>query len=224
MNSRSIPVWKDPFNAGFELFDPKEIVFNEGVTILTGCNGAGKSTLLRCIESNLVKDHIPCMKFNNFNSYNRTIERALFKGRYDVVSTAVISSEGENITIGLGDKVKRIHDFLENGEYDELPFGFLDEKKEEVKSKERWILLDAIDSGWSIDNIIVFKQLLEAIQEDAVQLGVTVYIIITANSYEMCIWHRCIDVYTGEYITFANYDAYKEYILMTAARKEQRNN
>ena len=54
------------------------------------------------------------------------------------------------------------------------------EDSEENKSKERWIILDALDSGYSIDNIIDFKDyILNLILEKSEQLNVETYIIIT---------------------------------------------
>lgn len=51
--------------------------------------------------------------------------------------------------------------------------------------KERWIPLDAIDSGLSVD----------------------------ANEYEMAGNESCFDVYSGKYIDLPDYEAYRMFIL-----------
>ena len=84
-------------------------------------------------------------------------------------------------------------------------------------------MFDAIDSGYSIDNIVELKRdLLQTILKDCARRNQTVYIIISANSYEMVAGESCLDVWSGDYISFDNYDEYKKYIIKTRTRKDKR--
>lgn len=53
--------------------------------------------------------------------------------------------------------------------------------------------------------------------------NVEVYIVVSANSYEMASGEQCLDVWSGKYITFEDYEDYRRYILKTRARKKQQN-
>lgn len=89
--------------------------------------------------------------------------------------------------------------------------------------KERWILLDAVDSGLSVDNIIDLKeQLFKTILEEY-NFGNEIYILISANEYEMARDEQCFDVYNGKYITFKDYEEYRKFILESKKWKEQRS-
>lgn len=99
-------------------------------------------------------------------------------------------------------------------------------KKTEVEnekelSNERWFLFDAIDSGLSTDNVIelkeyLFKQIFDNSDEKEI------YIVVSANEYEMANGEQCFDVMEGKYITFKNYDEYKQMILNSRTKKEER--
>ena len=52
-----------------------------------------------------------------------------------------------------------------------------DLEEDEIITKERWILLDAVDSGYSIDNVIELKELFDLILYDSHKLGYEVYIV-----------------------------------------------
>ena len=55
-------------------------------------------------------------------------------------------------------------------------------------------MLDAVDSGLSVDNIVdVKEQLFKTILE--YNYGNEIYIVISANEYEMARGEQCFDVY-----------------------------
>ena len=86
---------------------------------------------------------------------------------------------------------------------------------------ERWILLDAVDSGLSVDNIVDIKEgLFKTILE--YNYGNEIYMVISANEYEMARGEQCFDVYNGKYITFKNYEEYRSMILESKKWKEER--
>lgn len=226
--SRSIPVWQNPFGDGTILYKTDAIEFKEGVTVLVGCNGSGKTTLLHCIADYLKDNNIPYSSHDNVTSgKSKTIEEAAFKMDVEMISLATSSSEGENIGIALGKVARSLYTFLDTGNDGkenifEKYLSTKDEKEKKEIPDERWILFDAIDSGYSIDNIVEFKDFLKLIQSDAARLNKKLYIIISANSYEMAADIPCMDIYTGDYINFADYNDYKSFILKTADRKEER--
>ena len=78
------------------------------------------------------------------------------------------------------------------------------------KPSEVYILLDALDSGLSIDNIRDVRSVLDLILEDC--KNVALYIIVAANSYEMIKGADCIAVSTGTHKKFTDYEAYAGFI------------
>ena len=95
-----------------------------------------------------------------------------------------------------------------------------DQEEPEVPN-ERWILLDAIDSGLSVDNIVDIKEyLFKTILEDAGDT--TVRILVSANEYEICRNEQCMDVHTGKYRTFKGYESYRKFILKSREIKNKR--
>lgn len=219
------------------LYKKKSIEIKPGVTVLAGCNGIGKTTLLHQIESFLKKENIPCLMFDNLKdggqnsiSYHSLLEDFTF------VATAIRSSEGENIVMNIGNLAARLNKFVRTGDssnndrYDKF-FKVMEklinkdsdkDKEEKETPNERWILLDAIDSGFSVDNIVDLKEdLFKTILE--YNFGNEIYIIVSANEYELCRGEQCFDVYNGKYITFKDYEDYREFILRSRGWKEKRN-
>ena len=52
--------------------------------------------------------------------------------------------------------------------------------------------------------------------------GKDIYIIVSANVYEMCRGEKCFDTYLGKYVDIKSYDEYREFILKSRERKEKR--
>lgn len=213
--SRKFELWNDPYGRGFDLWGKRIIEINNGVTVLVGCNGIGKTSMLKNIESILKDNNIPVIQFNNFldGGVNAQSEK-IFTGDFNFLSESVCSSEGENIILNLCDLATKLGVFV-NKDINKK------DKMQEKTSNERWILFDAVDSGLSIDNIIDVKEkLLKIIIEH--KKDKDIYIIISANEYEMANSEQCFDVYNGKYITFKNYDEYKNMILESRKWKEKR--
>lgn len=230
--SRKIELCKNSYDCGFDLFKNKIIEIKEGITVLVGCNGIGKSTLLHYIEKTLNKENIPYMKFDNLHDEgSQAKEKSLFNDELEFFATSFYSSEGENIVLNITKVLSKIETFLKTGKYKtkeselkrflEEAAGFESDDNEKL-SKERWFLFDAVDSGLSIDNIIdlkeyLFKPVFEHFLENEI------YIIISANGYEMANGEQCLDVYNGKYIIFENYDEYRRMILESRKWKEDRS-
>lgn len=203
---KKIKIHKNPLDLNYDLFSKSTIQLKEGVTVLVGCNGYGKSTMLKCIKNYLNNENIDYIFYDNlFDGGLNAKSEAGFYGKMDLLASMACSSEGENIVINMGTQAARIGSWVrKHPEYDEY-----------------FILFDAIDSGLSIDNIVDVKEyLFKTILDD--NKDKKVYIIVSANSYEMCADENCFDVNECKYIKFKNYDQYREYILKTKKIKEDR--
>lgn len=234
---RTINTWKDPYDEGWSTCKPSKIDINPGLTVLVGCNGAGKTTLLHNIKEELANDKVPFTEFNNLTDGGSTsVNSMMYNENYKMVSHMMSSSEGENIGNNLGLWAGGLRNFIINGKYksdrkeDRFVEIFTNKDDEDIRKelellknhKERWLLLDATDSGLSIDNVIEFKDLFNLIIDDGTKLGKEVYIIISANEYELARNEQCFDVNAGKYITFKDYDDYREFILKSRDKKDKR--
>ena len=223
---RKFKTWRDPYGRGFSTTRKREIEIQEGVTILVGCNGAGKSTLLRNIEESLEKDNIPCMHYDNRIDGDKSTRRFDF----EYLSAMMSSSEGENISVNLNYLMHNIKLFIDTGytreqkEREQWNIAFLGDKYIDRKadSKEKWILFDAIDSGYSIDKVIELKLFLEYLVDVGKQKGLSIYVLVSANEYELVDGSNCFDVISGKYITFSHYAEFKKFILHTRDLKNRR--
>lgn len=223
---RAIKIWKDPYGEGFDTCKADSITFLPGVSVLVGCNGSGKTTLMLNIQEVLKKEKIPFYYFNNADKETHSPGVALYNEDYELASARISSSEGENIVISLGEFFKNIREFMTTGRIKTKLDNFVEsismEKYQEPTTKERWILLDAIDSGFSIDNIVTVKELLHDICQDAAAQGYILYIVLSVNAYEFADREFCIDVISGQELSFNSYERYKDFILKSEKEKNKR--
>ena len=222
----TIKTWRDPYDDGWATTKKEEIDFKPGITILVGCNGIGKSTLLRNIKSQLEEENIPYYMFDNLKDGGReSIDRMIHEGKdLGTVARMLSASEGENISNNLGIMARKLWKFIVSGENDNKNFDdiFNPEKSKKVTSKERWILLDAVDSGYSIDNVVDLKSLFDLVLGDAKKMDCEVYVIASANEYELAADMDCLDVAEGEYVTFSDYEDFRTFILESRNKKNVR--
>lgn len=222
-DTRTIKTWRNPYDAGFSTTRATKVTFAKGITVLVGCNGAGKTTLLNNIESKLKKDHIPVFNYSNENARSDIITKASFYGNFDIIAASKCSSEGENVSLCFGQKLKEIRHFIATGKtISSRPFFVNDDASDSPESSERWILIDAVDSGYSIDNILDLKAVFGYMQDDAKKHGVDLYIIVSTNAYEFANNETCLDVITGKPIRFDSYDDYKKFVIKSREKKEKR--
>lgn len=180
---------------------------NEGLTILVGCNGSGKSTTLRAIEyAYSDNDEYGIFTWDGLSDKSIYKQKALDDSDVNTLASLAFSSEGEEININLGMLFKNIGRFVRYN-----------------PDKNLIILLDGLDSGLSIDNIIETKDFFKNLLiPDTEKRGNKCYIIVSANEYELANGEQCIDVRTGEEILFNGYDEYKEFILKSKELKNER--
>ncbi len=227
--SRKFEIWRDPYNNVFDLYKRRKIEIQPGVTVLVGCNGIGKTTFIHQIEDELKKADIPYMEYDNLHDGgSNSVSEAGFNEDFAFLATAISSSEGENIWLNISKFASELGNFVKTGKVKEKnpfteAFKVLDDKSEENRKflAERWILLDAVDSGLSVDNIIDIKEdLFRTIVEH--NYGNEIYIVISANEYEMARGEQCFDVYNGKYITFKDYEDYRKMIIESKKWKKER--
>jgi hypothetical protein len=201
--------WYGDIDFTKNMFLKDNIELKQGVTVLIGCNGSGKSTLLHQIEDFCNKNDIPCIDFNyqSDNSSDNLLAKSIFTGNFNMAGNITSSSEGERISVSLGEFAKKAGRFSRDNQ----------DKDKMV------ILMDSVDSGYSIDNIIELKHyLFKSILDDMIDNGKEIYIIISANMYELCSGENSFSVYHGEYVDINSYDDYKNLILETRVAKEER--
>lgn len=178
-----------------------------GYTPLVGPNGAGKTTLLHQLRDYAKEHDILLFQYSNLveggamarNSY-------IFHNDPASLSAATFSSEGEQIAFNFGQAVRK------------LGAAVCDAK---AQGKPLFILLDALDSGASIDRARELRSLFNLICQDA---GETVYIVCACNSYELVRGEPGVNVRTGQKVKFKDYEEYADFIYTFLKRYAPKEN
>lgn len=184
----------------FDIHNGFDLNLKPGYIPLIGPNGAGKSTLLRQLEEAFADNK----DFKIF-SYNNYFEGGCYarqnqlqeRGNIPLLAQLATSSEGEQIAINFGQGCKRLGQIVA-----------------ECKSegKKLLVLIDAIDSGASIDRLKDYISLFDMVTNDCKKSGLDCYILVSVNSYELVKDRVCKDVRTGKDVTFESYEDYSNYI------------
>ena len=224
----TINTWRDPYDAGFTTTKPKQVSFQPGLTVLVGCNGAGKSTLLMNIKEEVAEQKLPCHSYDNLVDGGNHLGAILGGYGEEGDDLAFTSSEGEEIKGNISRESRLYKSFLELGYYNNRDYKlrriFKDKDEDEkIISNVRILLFDAVDSGMSVDAVIEIKALFDTMMQDAAKMGIELYLIISANEYELARGSQCFDVNTGKYLTFADYEEYRDFIIKSRMKKEVRN-
>ena len=193
-----------PYDDCGRLFRTKTVVIEPGLNVLVGCNGSGKTTLLQMIKRALTKEFPDqVIHFDNLrDGGNNSFSSLVFHQMFDDLATMMCSSEGEKITQCLGSIAREIGNATRNN-----------------PDKPIFVLLDAVDSGLSIDHIVeVKKDLVDFVCE----LHPETYFITVANEYEMANGERCWDVTGSKEIRFSDYEDYKRFVLKSREKKNER--
>lgn len=211
MNSeyKTFKFTKSPYNKGDSVYSKATFTFKPGVTVLVGCNGSGKTTLLNMLIESLRKspDTIFVSHNNLQDGGHNAVAEAAFCDNWNLAASLVTSSEGEAISQNIGTVAGKIGALV---------------SKNQDNNKDLFVLFDAIDSGLSVDNIVEVKELLfDTILTDCKGKR-NVYIICSANEYELCRGEACFDVYNARYISFSNYDEYRDFVLKSRKQKDSR--
>lgn len=203
---RKFKIDNDAYGEGIKMYNKATIEIVSGVTVLVGCNGAGKSTLLKQLYRMVQKENIPCVMFDNLkDGGDRARMNAEFCGDMTFLGTSLCSSEGENIRLNM----QRFSDMI------------IKMFKNNPQDQEYWIFADAVDSGFSIDNIVELKEnLFEEILD--IHKKKDVYIVVSANAYEMARGENCFDVVNGRYVPIKSYEKYRSVVLRSRGKKNKR--
>lgn len=208
--AREFKLVKDYYTEGYNIYNHSKVTIENGVTVLVGCNGSGKTTLLHQIKHQLSSINIPFIYFDNVHDGgSNSTESAMFWGNTDFAIRNMMSSEGEKINNNMSEIAAQC--------------GRLMSKTVKNYGTELWLLLDAVDSGLSVDNIIDLKEdLFNVMIEDGKSKGIEVYIVVVANEYEVARGEKCLDVYNCKYVKFKDYDDYRDFILKSRKIKDKR--
>ena len=206
-----IEVSTKPFGDDLQLYRRKEFTFRPGINSLVGCNGSGKTTLIDCfLIPQLRKAKIEYYKYNDRREGGSMLMDSLLNkyGDMEGLAQMVLSSEGERIVCGLVRVIQALPSFFK-----------------ENRGKPAFLLLDAIDSGMSVDEIIEIRDvLLDTIIPDAKsRYDIDLYIVIAANNYEWCSNSQIvnIDITNAKELSFKDYDDYKTHILKSRKFKDK---
>lgn len=205
--SRTFKLDREPFCKGERLFEQTKVTIEPGVTVLVGCNGTGKTTLLRhYIAPQLQKAKVPFIEYDNLlDGGNSAKQWALDTNNIGRLISLAQGSEGEQIVINIGAVAGKMGRFAQDHK----------------GSSEMWFLFDAIDSGLSIDNVQDVKEQLFRTVIDR-NPGTDVYIVVSANAYEMAGGEKCLDVRGCRYRAFKTYDSFRKFILKSRELKNKR--
>ncbi len=208
---RTFKIEKDWNGLGCDIFQKGRITLQPGVTVFVGCNGIGKTTLIQQLVQKLKKSDTPVLHFDNLKSggsHGRA--NAFYRRDYEFAALAMASSEGENIHMNIAQFAKQVGHYQSHNIPDD--------------AKEFWLFFDAVDSGFSIDNIVDLKEFFQYITNRQKELhpNSEIYIIVSANAYEMARGENCFDVLKGTYRQFKTYDAYRKFIIKTREIKNAR--
>lgn len=182
--------WYD-IHSGFVL------ALHPGVTCIIGPNGAGKTTLLTQLNDYANSHNIKVWQYSNFTD-GRYEDYRYLETNTRLFAESAFSSEGEKVAMHFSERVGEIGRLVTDSRATNQP---------------AFVLLDALDSGASIDRVRDLYDLFVMMDKDIKGNGADVYIVAAINQYELAKSPlRCVDCRTGETIKFSCYDGYAEYI------------
>lgn len=163
---------------------------NNRLNILVGANGTGKTTTLRQLKE---KEKEAITFENETDGGDAEAHRRLNKGTTAEVASFMTASEGQRVLQSFGAIAKDIGKKVSEG-------------------KDFYVLLDGVDSGMSVDNIRYLKSFFHKVISDCCSRNISVYFVVSSNSYELAKGEHCIDVKTGKTVTFKDYEDWAEFI------------
>jgi energy-coupling factor transporter ATP-binding protein EcfA2 len=204
---------KQPKHITGKLYDNSTFDFAEGLTVLTGCNGSGKSTLLEELHKYADEHNIPNYLYDARKSQENLGREFQNNGDIDVITQCIahnMESEGENLHSSFGYFLTAIGTVVRLAK----------------PGDDIIIMIDGIDSGVSINLIRDIKDFLlnTMLAKENIPADTHMYVIVSANSFELARDCDCIDVSTAKHKTFNNYDEYVDYIVESAKRWDVRVN
>lgn len=186
----------NPYCSEEKLFKSRIVRLKYGLNVLVGPNGSGKSTILRNLREDFDHNNYTIFNYDNLHDGgSNSVSKAAFMNNIGFMSSMLTSSEGEGIMNNLGLVANAIGKFITFSE-------------KEFPNEPIFILLDAVDSGLSINNIEELKDLFDIICNDSKD----VVIVASCNTYTMTVGSYCWDVKNSKSISFKDYQEYHDYI------------
>lgn len=169
-----------------KVYKKKEIEINNGVTVLIGPNGCGKTYACSQICDYLDEQKKKYLNVNVYEEGKHTADSFTLSGDMKSLAKYLNSSEGQRVYDTLVDiNVPKMGEYVRSLKDDNI--------------KEGYIIIDACDSGVSIDLMLSYRSLFEFILDDCKKENIEMYIIITSNSYELVYDYDCIWIPTMEH-------------------------
>lgn len=199
------PVSKDcdRFLYPHEKDGPATFSFEPGVNILLGANGAGKTTLMERMMKFFDKEKTPYCALMTGMLDNQIEASAFLRSNMD----AVMNRLNRNY-LSEGQAAKSRFAFMLGGISNTVMM-------KDDTTRERWALIDGIDSSQSIDQLRDIAGLFDVIVETAPD-DVDVYLVVSTNQFELAKNRRCICVSEDTCITPKNYDTYSRAVMRSA--------
>lgn len=94
--------------------------------------------------------------------------------------------------------------------------------KQNIYADDIFIFFDNLDHGLTVDNILLVHEFFDQILMDTEKEACNVYIIVTANTYEMAEGKNCYDVMHRKPIMFSDYKGYRKFIINSAKELKKR--
>lgn len=206
----------DPFLCGRRLYNSATVTLAPNmINTLIGCNGAGKSTLRTMICDDVSQAHYPYLMYDNLkDGGSNAIESMAFHNDFEGIAFGVMSSEGENIC-------NNVFNFLTPLEAILTGLVTRDERYRQYRDTDHvFLIMDAVDSGFSIDNIINLKAYLNKLIELSKKNNKNLYIVVAANSFEFAVDTRSWDVQKSKEVFYTenDYVKYRKRIIETRKR------
>lgn len=202
----------DPFKSGRKLYRSKYVIIKPNeINCLVGCNGAGKSTIYTLIKEDLEINRYPFVSYDNLkDGGHNAMEEVSFLEDFAALAGRMTSSEGENINLNILSYLSLVAKIIKGEIIRDNHF------KKYRDTNHIFLLLDAVDSGFSIDNLDNLKNVLTELIHKANEVGKNLYIIAAANSFELVRNARAWKVQESKEEYFGtDYESYREYIIKT---------
>lgn len=171
----------DPWPAHFILENSQSRKARDGVLLENGyiC----KNLTIKDFLNEFSGKVFLCEGENGYDEYYTTYGESILCGDMTFVADSVMSSEGEKIALNMQKLSMKIGSLM----------------KKYPDEKEFWIFLDGVDSGFSVDAIENLKRGLFDTIFDCYP-DKDIYIIASANEYEMARGEKCFDTVNCRYV------------------------